>query len=144
MVERSGSSVDVIDDGDSVSPAEPERASAEVLVTSASSRTTSGLFRLLPWVLVLAVGCVSLVRNGVAPGEIVRFAAYWSVALVAPGYVVIRSIADRSSLEENLIGAAALGLGLELVAWSLFRALGVDALVIWWWLPVLVVFVAVP
>jgi hypothetical protein len=144
MVERSRSSVDLIDDGDSATSSAPEQPLAETPVTGSSPATTSGLLRLLPWVLVVAVGFVSLVNNGVAPGEIARFAAYWSVAVVAPGFVVIRSIADRSSLEENLIGAAALGLGLELAAWSLFRALGVDALVIWWWLPVLAIFAAVP
>lgn len=100
--------------------------------------------RLLPWVLVVAVGVIALLRNDVAPGEIVRFSAYWSVALVAPGFVVFRSIAGRSSIEENLIGAAATGLALEIFAWHLLRTLGLDGLVTWWWLPGVVAFVVIP
>jgi hypothetical protein len=100
--------------------------------------------RLLPWVVVLAVAVIALLRNEVAPGEIVRFAAYWSVALVAPGFVVFRSVAGRSSIEENLIGGAATGLALEIFAWHLLRTIGLDGLVVWWWLPVVVVFALVP
>lgn len=110
---------------------------------SSSARTRIGL--LLPGLLVAAVAVVGLLRNDVGAGSILLYASYWLVAVLLPGTLVYRTVSSspRYRVEELAMGAAT-GLALDITAWYLLRAVGLDRLVGWWWVPVVGVFAAVP
>lgn len=137
--------VEVADSGDPTArtPRDPQDRPDESGARGSSlrDRAWSGT---IPWFLLAALGVFSLVRNGVELSEVVRFGLFWAVTLLAPGYMLFRSFGRLDSVQENLFGAAATGLALEIAAWHLFRAVGLDSLVGWWWVPVVVVFAAVP
>ncbi|GGK98004.1 hypothetical protein GCM10012284_35330 [Mangrovihabitans endophyticus] len=86
-----------------------------------------------------------LVLSGTSVADIVRYAAYLILAVVVPGTLVHRAVrGSRRNLPEDVGCGAATGLVLQLLVWALAAAVGAAALVRWWPLVVIAVFVAVP
>ncbi|WBB65600.1 hypothetical protein [Micromonospora sp. WMMD812] len=99
----------------------------------------------LPWLVVLAALPAAWWWTGVPAADVIKFAAYWGLALVLPGTLVHRALrGGRGNLAEDLGYGAATGLLLELAAWALAAATGGQQLLRWWPVPVVAAFVAVP
>jgi hypothetical protein len=91
------------------------------------------LVRWAPFAFTVAFAAALLVRAGTAPADLVRYAAYASLAVLGPGTLVYRSLRrGRHTLVEDLAMGAAVGLTLELAAWATFSALDLRPLV-WLW-----------
>ncbi|MGY3515358.1 hypothetical protein ACVMYR_03475 [Micromonospora sp. PTRAS2] len=99
----------------------------------------------LAWATVLAALVAGWWWTGTPGGDVARYVAYWSLALVLPGTLVHRALrGSRGNLPEDLGYGAAVGLLLELAAWALATATGTQPALRWWPVPVLALFVAVP
>jgi hypothetical protein len=98
----------------------------------------------IPAVLAAFVVVVEM-RVGVELSEILRYAIYWVVAVLLPGRVVARaSIGARTNAVEDTAVAAATGVSLEIVCWTIGVLLGLGSLTRLWFVPVLVIGAAVP
>ncbi|MFC6712867.1 hypothetical protein [Branchiibius cervicis] len=96
--------------------------------------------------LIVYLGCArALSAAGVDTWTIVRSTAYWTLALVLPGWLVFRTAVGPSVswLAEACLGACT-GLGLELLFWMLFSLAGQQQLVRYWPLLTLLVLVRAP
>ena len=101
--------------------------------------------RWAPFGAAVLFGALILLRAGTSPLDLIRYAAYVSLAVVLPGTLVYRWLRARPhTLVEDLIMGAAIGLGLEVAAWAVFGALGAQSWVWLWPLLVIVPFAAVP
>ncbi len=99
----------------------------------------------MPWPLVGIATTALLVRSGVEPSELLRYAAYWIVAVLGPGMLVHRSLRGRPrSLIEDVVLGAATGLALEIAVGVLLTSVGFEPLVRWWWIAVYGAFWLVP
>lgn len=99
----------------------------------------------LPWIVVGTVVVVALRLTGTPAGDIVTYAAYWAFTLVLPGTLVHRAVrGSRGNLGEDLAYGAAVGLLLELLVWASAAAVGAQALLRWWAVPVVLAFLVVP
>ncbi|BCJ52661.1 hypothetical protein Asp14428_41360 [Actinoplanes sp. NBRC 14428] len=99
----------------------------------------------MPWLLVLAGWAGTLLGTGTPGDEIAVYAAYLVLAVVLPGTLLHRALrGSRGNLPEDLGLGAATGLLMQLVAWALAAAAGLQPLLRWWPLPVIAAFVAVP
>lgn len=94
---------------------------------------------------VLVVAAVaSLLRNGVAPGDVLVYAGYWLVTLLVPGLLVCRAmLGGRPTLTEDLAFGALTGIALQIVAFVILRLVGLDNIVSWWWVPIYGAFAAI-
>ncbi|MFF5054246.1 hypothetical protein ACFY1S_13800 [Micromonospora sp. NPDC000663] len=99
----------------------------------------------LPWAVLLAALPAAWWYTDVPAGDVVRYAAYWSLALLLPGTLVHRAVrGGRGNLPEDLGYGAATGLLLELGAWVAAAATGQQHLLRWWPVPVVLAFAVVP
>ncbi len=100
--------------------------------------------RALPWAVVVAVLVVALLWTQTPIGAIIRFSVYWVLTLVVPGTLVHRAVrGSRGNLPEDVGLGIATGLVLELVAWAVATAVGLQSWLWAWPIPVLVAFIAV-
>lgn len=87
----------------------------------------------------------TLLATGTPALDIARYTAYALLAVVLPGTLVYRALRRRPhTLVEDLAIGAAVGLVLELAAWALFVAAGLEHWLWLWPTAVVVPFVAVP
>ena len=101
--------------------------------------------RALPWVLVLAVGTVTLLQMHTPALDIGRYVAYWLFGVTLPGLLVARAtVGTRGNWPEDVAIGAVTGLGLELACFALWSILGLQQQLWLWPLLVVVIFVAVP
>ncbi|MEV4654735.1 hypothetical protein [Micromonospora sp. NPDC049301] len=99
----------------------------------------------LPWSVLLAVLAVAWWQTGVPAADVLRYLAYWSLALLLPGTLVHRAVRGaRGNLPEDLGYGAATGLLLELGAWAAAATTGQQHLLRWWPVPLVLAFAAVP
>ncbi|MEA3502749.1 MAG: hypothetical protein U9R47_08245, partial [Actinomycetota bacterium] len=103
------------------------------------------MLRWTPALLLAAVAVISLLRTGVATGEILAYSGYWILTLLLPGTLVVRTIfrTERDLIQDLALGAVT-GLALEIASLFSLRALGLEELVRFWWLVPLGLFIAVP
>lgn len=101
--------------------------------------------RWAPMAFTLAFAAALLLRAGTSPLDLLRYAAYVSLALILPGTLVYRALRRRPhTLVEDLAMGAAIGLVLELAAWALFSVLDIRGWVWLWPALVIIPFAAVP
>lgn len=83
--------------------------------------------------VVLAVAAHYVSAAGVGAPDILRFGAYWALAVLLPGWLVYRSLCGPSRLLLGDLGlAACTGLALEIAAWVVFSLVGAQQL-LWVW-----------
>jgi hypothetical protein len=101
--------------------------------------------RWLPAATVLTVTVGMLLSFGTSPWDILRFAGYIFWGLMLPGTLVYRSLRRTAhSLVDDLAMGTAVGFVLELAAWAVFGALGLQRYLLIWPLLVVAVFAGVP
>ncbi|MEV0716256.1 hypothetical protein [Asanoa sp. NPDC050611] len=126
------------------------RAAADAATTSSASLAAGAprrayTWRFLPFVVtVLYVGAV-LVAADTAVLDLVKYALYLALALTLPGTLVYRALRRTPhSLLDDLAMGTAVGLVLELPAWTLVSVLDVRGALWAWPLIVVALFAAVP
>jgi hypothetical protein len=103
------------------------------------------LSRWAPFAVTVAFVALLLLRAGTAPVDLLRYAAYASLAIVLPGTLVYRSLRrSPHTLVEDLSMGAALGLVLEIGVWAAASALDLRGAVWLWPVPVVAAYLAVP
>jgi hypothetical protein len=103
------------------------------------------LFRLLPWVLVAVAAVVALHWGDTPDKQILIYGAYFVLAVVLPGTLVMRGLfGSRGNWPEDLGVGAAGGLIVQLAGWTLAAATGVEILLPIFLALVVVLFLAVP
>jgi len=101
--------------------------------------------RWLPLATAVAVAAAVLLASGTSPLDILRYAAYATLAVVLPGTLVFRALRRHPhTLVEDLAFGAAIGLVLELAGWALLSALDLRGVMWLWPALVYVPFLAVP
>ncbi|MET3986366.1 hypothetical protein [Streptomyces sp. PvR034] len=111
--------------------------------TAAGPRTL--LLRSLPALAAVAVFVAALLASDTSLGDIGRYAFYVLWGVLLPGTLVYRSLRRRPhTLVEDLAFGAVTGLALELAAWAVFMALGLQSAVTLWPLAVVIPFALVP
>jgi len=104
--------------------------------------------RIAPWapaIVLAAVSIVSLLRSDVALLQLSAYSVYWIVTILIPGVFVVRAVfGPRRHFPHDLLLGGVTGLALQVAVWRLLRIVDLEKLTQLWWLPVLVVFVAVP
>lgn len=117
--------------------AQPEDR-ADPAPRSWSQRLSRSWARLAAAGLVTAVSTVSMLRHDVSVLDFFKYATYLVVAVGLPGMVVSRLlIGRRATLVEDVAFSMATGFAAQILAWYVLRSIGLDALVPWWWMPVL-------
>ncbi|MEU4238755.1 hypothetical protein [Actinoplanes sp. NPDC026619] len=101
--------------------------------------------RFAPWLLPAVALVVALVLTGVSFVDVVRYAAYFGLAVVLPGTLVHRALrGSRGNLPEDLGLGGATGLLLLLIGWAAAAATGLQAFLPVWPAAIVVLFLAVP
>lgn len=99
----------------------------------------------LPAAVVAAAAVIAWLATDTAEADIIRYGLYAGYAVVAPGTLVYRALRRTPfTLVEDLAYGAAVGLVLEIGAWTLWSALGLGGWLWTWPLVVLGTFAAVP
>ncbi len=92
--------------------------------------------RALSWsagLAVTAAACWILLATGVGAAELLRFTAFWFIAVIIPGVLVHRALRGTPpTLVEDLGLGAATGVSLELLAGVLLQPLGLDRFSVGW------------
>jgi hypothetical protein len=101
--------------------------------------------RWLPLVAGVTYFASVLIVAGTSPLDVARYAGYVFFALIVPGTLIYRTLRRQPhTLVEDLAMGAAVGLVLELAAWTIFGALGANGWLWLWPLAVMALFAAVP
>ena len=101
--------------------------------------------RLLPWFFPAVAMTGVLHRFGTPDSQIAVYGLYFLLAVVLPGTLVLRALhGSRGNWPEDLGLGAATGLLVMLAGWAAAAATGLQALLPFWPVLVLVLFVAVP
>jgi hypothetical protein len=104
-----------------------------------------GLVRWAPFVFTVLFMAAVLLQAQTSPLDLLRYAAYITLAVVLPGTLIYRSLRRNPfTLVEDLAMGAAVGLALELAAWALFSVLDLRGWVFLWPLLVAIPYAAVP
>ncbi|XVV15834.1 hypothetical protein ACQP2X_16240 [Actinoplanes sp. CA-131856] len=102
-------------------------------------------WRVLPWVPPAVAAVATLLWLGTPAASIAIYAAYFAVAVVLPGTLVLRALhGSRGNWPEDLGLGAAAGLVVQLIGWALAAATGARVLLPIWLALVVLLFVAVP
>ncbi|MEV4756361.1 hypothetical protein AB0J86_14775 [Micromonospora sp. NPDC049559] len=119
---------------------------ADATAASAPGRTPpSAPRRWLPLVAGVGYFAAVLVAAGTSPLDVARYAGYVLLALLLPGTLVYRALRGRPhTLVEDVVLGTAVGLALELPAWTLAALLDLRDWLWLWPLAVVVPFAAVP
>jgi hypothetical protein len=113
--------------------------------TTRSRRPVRFVLGAVPWLLVLAAWVVALRWWDTPMPDVAAYTIYWIFTLVLPGTLVHRAMrGSRGNWPEDLGFGAITGLVLELVAWVISAAVGGQAFLRWWPVPVVLLFLAVP
>ncbi|MFI5894423.1 hypothetical protein ACIA5D_30410 [Actinoplanes sp. NPDC051513] len=114
-------------------------------VRSAPSPRPSRIPAGLPWLIPAAVLVVALLATGTPAWDIIRYAAYFGLAVLLPGTLVHRALrGTRGNLPEDLGLGGATGLLLMLADWALAAATGLQILLPAWPVLIVALFVVVP
>ncbi|GAA2619417.1 hypothetical protein [Paractinoplanes durhamensis] len=101
--------------------------------------------RWAPWCLPAAALLLGLLLTDVPLLDIVRYAAYFGLAVLLPGTLVHRALrGSRGNLPEDLGLGGATGLLLLLIGWAATAATGLQAFLPAWPAAIVVLFLAVP
>lgn len=118
---------------------------ATTAVTVPPRRTPRPLLAALPWLLVAVVLAVALWTAETPARDIALYAGYLCLGVVVPGTLVHRAVrGSRGNLPEDLGYGAATGLLVQLLGWALAAAVGLQPVLRYWPLLVMLAFVAVP
>ncbi|QNE22832.1 hypothetical protein F1D05_08295 [Kribbella qitaiheensis] len=99
----------------------------------------------LPWLVPLLVAVIGLLTVDVPVGAILRYLAYFGLAIVVPGVLILRALwRSTGNWAEDIGLGGAVGGTLQLIGWGLFTALGRQSWLIVWPALVIVAFAAVP
>lgn len=105
----------------------------------------AAIWRWLPAAVGVVVFAAILLITGTSILDVLKYAAYVAFAVVMPGTLVYRALRRKPhTLIEDLALGAAVGLGLELMAWAVYSYLDLRSLIWTWPLIVAAVFVGVP
>ncbi|GAB7182552.1 hypothetical protein ATKI12_2383 [Kitasatospora sp. Ki12] len=105
----------------------------------------AALSRFLPALTAYAVLVAVLLASHTAIADIARYTFYAAWAVLLPGTLVFRALRRRPhTLVEDLAFGAVTGLALELAAWAVLMALGLQSAAVAWPLAVVVPFAVVP
>ncbi|MFJ9518988.1 hypothetical protein ACIRPK_12075 [Kitasatospora sp. NPDC101801] len=119
----------------------PERARTE----GSGARAGAPAWRFLPALTAYLVLVGVLLAADTSPGDIARYTGYVAWGVLLPGTLVFRALRRRPyTLVEDLAFGAVTGLVLELLAWAVFMAAGIESVMPAWPLLVAVPFAAVP
>ncbi|MGW1346977.1 hypothetical protein ACWCOV_38405 [Kribbella sp. NPDC002412] len=100
--------------------------------------------RLLPWLLPFLAAVLGLVAIDVPPGPIVKYGAYFALAIALPGTLLLRAAwRSTGNWAEDLGLGSVVGATWQLIGWALFTALGWQRWLIIWPALVLVTFASV-
>ncbi|MCU7729740.1 hypothetical protein ODJ79_38990 [Actinoplanes sp. KI2] len=114
-------------------------------VTPTPAARPSRLLSAAPWLIAVVTTVAVLVATGTPPVDILRYAAYFAVAVLLPGTLVHRALrGSRGNLPEDLGLGGATGLVLLLAGWALAAATGLQVLLPGWPLLIIALFLAVP
>lgn len=102
-------------------------------------------WRYLPLAASVALLLAALLATDTSVNNIARYAGYVLWGVLLPGTLVFRSLRRTpNTLVEDLALGAVTGLALELAAWAVFMALGIQSAITLWPLAVVIPFAAVP
>jgi hypothetical protein len=119
--------------------------SGEEAPPSVVPRPARAALAVLPWLLPAAALVAALLATGTPARDVAIYGGYLVVGIVLPGTLVHRAFrGSRGNLPEDLGLGAATGLLVQLAGWLLAAATGGQALLRYWPLLVIAVFVAVP
>ncbi|SNT36525.1 hypothetical protein SAMN05421812_10544 [Asanoa hainanensis] len=125
-------------------PADPATAESVSSETGAPRRAYP-LLRFLPFVATLVYVAAVLLAADTSPLDLVKYALYVGLALTLPGTLVYRALRRTPhSLLDDLAMGTAVGLVLELPAWTLVSVLDVRGLLWAWPLIVVALFAGIP
>ena len=100
--------------------------------------------RFLPWLLPALVAAIGLLAIDVPPGPIVKYGAYFALAIALPGTLLLRAAwRSTGNWGEDLGLGSVVGAAWQLIGWAVFTALGWQRWLIIWPALVLVAFAAV-
>ncbi|HEV7707825.1 MAG TPA: hypothetical protein VGP16_06490, partial [Asanoa sp.] len=103
------------------------------------------LLRFLPFVATVLYVAAVLIAADTAVLDLVKYALYLALALMLPGTLVYRALRRTPhSLVDDLAMGTAVGLVLELPAWTLVSVLDIRGVLWAWPLVVVALFAAVP
>ena len=98
-----------------------------------------------PLAVVLLVVAAALLASDTAPHDVAKYLGYTVWGVLLPGTLVFRALRRTPhTLVEDLALGAVTGLALELGAWAVLMALGVQEFAVLWPLAVVVPFAALP
>ena len=118
---------------------------ATVVPSAHVSSPYRAILRILPPVFVAALAAAALLWTGTPSLSIARYVLYLFGAVVLPGTLVYRGLRGRPrTLIEDLAIGSALGFALELGAWAICTAFGLQDWLWTWPLLVVAVFIVVP
>src|SRR6185436_1477319 len=99
----------------------------------------------LPWLVPAVTLVAALLATGTPAWDILRYAAYFGLAVLLPGTLVHRALrGTRGNLPEDLGFGGATGLLLMLAGWALAAATGLQVLLPAWPLLIIALFALVP
>ena len=100
--------------------------------------------RFLPWLLPFLVAVTGLLSVDAPPGPIVKYAAYFALAVALPGTLLLRAAwRSTGNWAEDLGLGSVVGAAWQLIGWALFTALGWQRWLIVWPALLLIAFAAV-
>lgn len=107
--------------------------------------TGTAYARGLPWLLPLLIAVIGLLSVDTPIGSILRYLAYFGLAVVVPGVLILRALwRSTGNWAEDVGLGGAVGATFQLIAWGLFTALGWQSWLVVWPALVIIAFAAVP
>jgi hypothetical protein len=143
-----GSGTDLLDAGsEQIGPESAPAAPGGAHRAGSPGRFSAGtpLLRLVPWLLPVVVALIGLISLDVPLGPIVKYGAYFTLAVVLPGILILRALwRSTGNWAEDVGLGAVVGITYQLIGWALFTALGWQSWLVVWPALVIVAFAAVP
>jgi len=107
--------------------------------------TGTAATRGLPWLLPLLVAVIGLLSVDVSIVQILRYSAYFGLAVVLPGVLILRALwRSTGNWAEDIGLGGAVGATFQLFGWALFTALGWQSWLVVWPTLVIAAFAVVP
>jgi hypothetical protein len=122
-------------------------ADSDQAASKATGRFGPGtpLTRSVPWLFPVLVALIGLISLHVPAEPIAKYAAYFALAEVLPGILILRALwRSTGNWAEDVGLGAVVGITFQLVGWAIFTALGWQSWLVIWPALVIVAFAAVP